>query len=120
MEYKVNGTLSKILPIESGQTKAGDDWQKVSFIVTNSDGYEGREQLYCFQILGQDKVENFQKYNKEGATVEVKFNIRTNEWKGKYYTELQAYRVESSGNAGKEHPKGHIIVEEVDSDSLPF
>ncbi len=120
MEYKVNGTLSKILPIESGTSKAGDEWQKVSFIVTNSDGYEGREQNYCFQIFGIEKVENFQKYNQEGATVEVKFNIRTNEWKGKYYTELQAYRVESSDY---ETPtKEQVAVDSVDdgSDSLPF
>jgi len=119
MEYKVNGTLSKILPVESGQTDKGE-WKKVSFIVTNNDGYEGREQLYCFQIFGVEKVENFEKYNKEGSAVEVKFNIQTNEYQGKYYTNLQAYRVESDK---KEHPKGHIIVESVGSDNpddLPF
>ena len=40
-----------------------------------------------------DKVDDFLKYNKEGKDVEVDFNVRTNEYQGKYYTSLQAWKV---------------------------
>lgn len=119
-EFRIKGALSKILQIEYGTTKAGDDWRKIQFIVTNNDGYEGREQLYAFQIFGEKYVDNFLKYNKEGATVEVKFNIQTNEYQGKYYTNLQAYRVESL----KDEREGVQIApteeEQGGTDSTPF
>jgi len=95
-DYTAKGTLKTILPIETGTAKTtGKEWKKISFIVTNNEGYEGREMLYAFEIFGEEKVDNFIKYNQEGSEVEVKFNIQTNEWKGKYYTSLSAYRVDS-------------------------
>jgi single-stranded DNA-binding protein len=50
--------------------------------------------MYCFEVFGQDKVENLTKFQKEGDEVSVSFNISTNEWKGKYFTGLQAWRIE--------------------------
>lgn len=130
MEYEVKGTIKTILPVESGTSKAGKEWKKVNFILANNEGYEGREQIFCFQIFGGEKVDNFIKHNQEGESVKVKFNIRTNEFNNKYFTNLEAWRVES-GEAveqetytvdanGSEHPKGHIVVEDVDENSLPF
>ena len=114
MEYKVKGTLSKILAGEAGTTKAGKDWKKIIFTVTNNDGYEGREMLYAFEIFGTEKVDNFIKYNKEGSAVEVVFNIQVNEWQGKYYTTLQAWKVMS----GKQAEQSTATVEA--TDDLPF
>jgi hypothetical protein len=129
MEYKVKGTLSKILAGEAGTTKAGKDWKKITFTVTNNDGYEGREMLYAFEIFGTEKVDNFIKYNKEGASVKVKFNIRSNEYNGKYFTNLEAWRVESGEaveqevytvDASGSAPAPTSVVEEIDGGSLPF
>ena len=79
-EFKVKGKIKEIMPVESGVAKSsGDAWKKVNFIVTNSEGYEGREQLYCFQIFSEKSVDNFLKYNQEGQQVEVSFNVQTNE-----------------------------------------
>lgn len=96
MNYEVKGQIDKILPVQSGVSKAtGDEWKKISFIVKNFQGYEGREQIFCFDIFGADKVDNFLKYNKEGAEVLVKFDIRTNKYLDKYFTNLSAFMVES-------------------------
>ena len=125
MSNEIKGTIDKILEVQSGQTKNGDEWKKVSFVVKNNEGYEGREQIFCFDIFGADKVDNFLKYNAVGNLVNVKYEIRTNEFKDKYYTNLQAWRVES-GEAVEQasSPKGQPIdtnggVDEPDSD-LPF
>ena len=96
MSYETKGILKTILPVETGTAKTtGKEWKKISFVVTNSDGYEGREQMYAFEIFGEEKVDNFLKYNKEGTEISVKFNIQTNNWKDKYFTSLSAYRVDS-------------------------
>ena len=117
-EFKVNGELSKILPIVTGNKKDGSgQWKKVDFVVTNNDGYEGREMLYAFQIFGDEKVDNFIKYNQEGNQVEVKFSIQTNEHNGRYYTNLSAFRVESGERVEQSHQTP--APEELESD-LPF
>jgi hypothetical protein len=132
-DYKTKGTLSEILPVEEGTSKAGKAWKKVVFVVKNNDGHEGREQIYAFGIFGDEKVDKFLKYNEEnvGSEVEVSFNINTNQWGEKYYTSLDAWRVDSgekveqstyvpniSGEAKPEPEK----VDDLDDaeDDLPF
>ena len=117
-EFKVKGKIKEIMPVESGVAKSsGDAWKKVNFTVTNNDGYEGREQLYCFQIFSEKSVDNFLKYNQEGQQVEVSFNVQTNEWQGKYFTNLSAFHV-ASGEA-VEQASQTPALEEQESD-LPF
>jgi hypothetical protein len=114
MENTVKGTLSKILAGEAGTSKDGKGWKKITFTVANNDGYEGREMLYAFEIFGTEKVDNFIKYNKEGSAVEVMFNIQVNEWQGKYYTSLQAWKVMSVERV----EQATATIEE--TDDLPF
>ena len=90
---KVNGIIKTIGDVQQGTSKAGKEWQKLTFTITNNDGYEGREQLYAFDVFGDEKVGNFTKFNKVGKEVEVSFSVQTNEWKGKYFTTLQAFKV---------------------------
>jgi hypothetical protein len=90
---QVTGTIRTMTGVQTGQTKDGSEWKKITFVVSNNDGFEGAEQLFAFEIFGAEKVDNFLKYNKEGDTVDVDFNIRTNEYQGKYYTSLQAWKV---------------------------
>ena len=93
MSFKVIGKISKVLGKQEGTSKAGKEWVKQSFVVSNNDGYEGKEVIYCFEIFGGEKVNKFNEFNKEGDTVDVNFSINTNEWEGKYYTTLSAYGV---------------------------
>ena len=116
-ELTITGSIKKFLPIESGTAKAsGKEWQKQSFIVSNNDGYEGKEQIFCFEVFGEEKVGNLTKFQKEGDSVKVSFNIGTNEWKGKYFTSLSAWRIEKSTG---EAPIAAVVVEEEAGD-LPF
>lgn len=93
MALEITGEIEKVLATETGTTTAGKDWKKQSFIVANNEGYEGKKQIFCFEIFGEEKVDNFNKFNKVGSIVKVDFNISTNEWKDKYYTSLQAWKV---------------------------
>ena len=96
MSLQINGIIKTVLPIEKGTSKAGAEWQKQSFIVANNDGYENKEQIFCFEVFGEEKTQNFNKFNKVGDSVTVDFNISTNEWNGKYFTSLQSWKVSKS------------------------
>lgn len=119
MEYKVKGTIDKVLDVQTGITKAGKEWKKLTFTITNNEGYEGCEMLYSFEVFGAEKVENFEKYNKVGQNVEVNFNVQTNEWNDKFYTSLQAWKV-MAGERVEQSAETPQLVEEEGSDSLPF
>lgn len=113
MALEVTGKITKILDLQTGTTQSGSEWKKQSFILETTEQYNN---VYCFELFGEEKVENFLKFNKLGNEVKVDFNVNTNEWKGKYFTTLSAWKV-FKADAGTTTPEQ---VEEVGNDSLPF
>ena len=123
----MTGKIKTILDTVKGESKDGNQWKKVEFVVSNNEGYEGREQIFCFQIFGAERVDKFLQYNMVGNEVEVKFNVKTNLHNGRYYTNLDAWSVfgvQSEGtpkpvNQQAQEPVG--VVDEPDGlDGLPF
>ena len=112
-EFKVTGKVEKILPVVKGTTKAGAEWQKLEFVIKTDDEYNN---IYCFEIFGDEKVESFNKYTKLHDMVEVKFNVKCNEWKEKYYSSLSAWSVFKAEAAPAFEP---VAVDEQSGD-LPF
>ena len=112
-ELKIKGTIKEILQVEKGTSKAGKDWQKQNFIIDTGAKYNPE---ICFQIFGEDKLENLKKYNKVGQEVEVSFNVSSREYNGKYFHNLDAWMVKSASEktASKKQES-----EPVDDD-LPF
>ena len=108
---EVTGTITKVLPTQTGTSAAGKEWKKLSFVVTTTEEYNN---LYCFDVFGDEKVENFTKYNKVGNVVKVDFNVKTNEWKDKYFTSLDAWKVWKADGAVEG------AVEGAKEDILPF
>jgi len=91
MTLEIKGNIIKILDVETGEKKDGSgNWEKQNFLVDTGEKYNN---LYCFEIFGDQKVDNFKKYNKVGQEVTVEFNINTSEWKGKYFTTLSAWKI---------------------------
>jgi hypothetical protein len=114
MNFEVTGKLEKYLDVQEGKTKSDEVWKKQSFVVKSDESFNN---LYCFDLFAKgDKlsnVENLTKYNKVGDSVKVSFNVSTNEYNGKYYTSLNAWRVENSKQTESSQPSGG-------GDDLPF
>lgn len=108
---EVLGKIEKVLEKQSGTSKAGKEWVKLDFILKSDEKYNN---TYAFTVFGQEKVENFEKYNKVGDTVKVSFNVNCNEYNGKYYTNLDAWSVFKEGG-GKSND---AVAEE--TEDLPF
>ncbi len=91
MALEVKGIIKEILEVQTGEKKDGSgQWEKQSFLVDSGTQYNN---LYCFEIFGDQKVNNFKKFNKVGQEVTVEFNVNTNEYQGKYYTTLSAWKI---------------------------
>ena len=112
MSLQLTGTIKLI-----GEVQTFDSgFKKVEFVLTTND--EKYPQDVKFDIL-QDKVDDFIKYNKVGACVDVSFNVRGNEYNNKYYVNLSAWKVFKS-DANKAATDIGVPVEELATDDLPF
>jgi len=114
-EFKVTGKVEKIMPVVKGTSKTGSEWQKLEFVVKTDDEYNN---IYCFEIFGEEKVEAFKKFTKTNDMVDVKFNVKCNEWKDKYYSSLAAWSVFKAETSPAFEPVE--AVAETASDDLPF
>ena len=117
MSLTVKGKLSRKLNIESGTSKAGKEWKKQSFIVDTGSQYNPE---ICFQLFGEEKIEMLNHHN-EGDTVEVSFNLSSREYNGRYFHNVDAWRIESiedtSSASNEDLPDFESSSEE---DDLPF
>jgi hypothetical protein len=95
MNFKTSGEITKITEVQKGTSKAGKDWQKLTFVIDTKEEYNN---ILAFDVFGDEKVENFIKYNKVGRSVEIEFNIRTNEWKDKFFTSLDAWKISKAND----------------------
>ena len=112
MSNQLTGTIKLI-----GEKQVFDSgFQKVEFVITTND--EKYPQDVKFEIV-QDKVDDFIKYNKVGASVDVSFNVRGNEYNGKYYNTLIAWKVFKAGANAPATDIG-VPTEELATNDLPF
>lgn len=83
MALNTTGTITKVLP----QEQIGKLTKQV-FVIKTNDKYP---QDVAFELYNDkcDLLKNF----KENDAVEVAFNIKGREWKGKYYTSLAAWKI---------------------------
>jgi len=114
---EVQGKITKILDKQIGTKKDGSgEWVKQSFTLETDEKYNN---LYCFEVFGDEKVENLNKYNKVGDSVSVEFNVSTNKWKEKYFTSLQAWKVMKAEKSTQ--PVGSSFDDVASTnDDLPF
>ena len=112
MSLQLTGTIKLI-----GEVQTFDSgFRKVEFVLTTND--EKYPQDVKFEI-SQDKVDDFLKYNKVGSYVDVDFNVRGNEYKGKYYVSLNAWKVFKSEESTPATDIG-VPASELAVDDLPF
>jgi len=121
MGLEVTGKLKQFLTPQTGVKKDGSgNWTKQSFLVETDSQYNN---LYCFEVFGEEKVSNLTKYQKEGDLVTVEFNVTTNEYNGNYYTTLSAWKISKQGNITIEQKEAIAqtgFAPEDDDDGLPF
>lgn len=92
MGYKAEGKIEKIFDTEQKSAS----FQAREFVIEVQDGQY--PQMVKFQLV-QDKVTLVDDYS-EGDSVEVEFDLRGREWNGRYFTNLQAWRINRAGEGG--------------------
>ena len=88
----VNGVLTEKNPIENIENKEGKRWIKQTFLLDTGAEYNSS---ICFQLFGEDKVKLLEPYSK-GDKIEVFFNLYSREYNGRYYHNIDAWKITSA------------------------
>lgn len=124
MSFEIEGKLFRKFDTESKSS----NFQARDFVIEIQDG--NYPQMIKFQLT-QDRCALIDDYA-EGEGIKVHFDLRGREWQGKFFTNLNAWRLEKSG--GNEGPQKAGVSSaapdfpsaddepptDLDTDDLPF
>lgn len=92
---EIQGKIIQILPEQGGISRAGNEWKKQEYVLETHDQYPKK---ICFQIFGADKIS--QAAIQPGEELTVSIDIDSREYQGRWYTSINAWKVERPQAAG--------------------
>lgn len=95
--FEIQGKLYKVFPSEN---KSGS-FQAREFVIEVESGQY--PQLIKFQLT-QDRCDLIDSYS-EGEEIQVSFDLRGREWDGKFFTNLNAWRLNRPSTEKTDSPK---------------
>ena len=115
---EISGKIIAVLPLQSGTSNSGKEWQKQEFVIETQGDYPKK---MCYQLFGEERIKS--NSANVGDEVTVSFDIDCREWNGKWFNDIRAWKVEvsnaSNANTAKvDNNKPSDNLQEVDP--LPF
>ncbi|PIF02422.1 MAG: hypothetical protein CR996_00080 [Draconibacterium sp.] len=94
MALSIKGKVDKILAPESGVSRAGNEWKKQEFVIETDEQYPRK---VCFTLFG-DKTSLMDGLT-VGEEVEVSFNVESREYNGKWFHNINAWRIDKQSDS---------------------
>lgn len=85
---EITGKIIQMLPMQTGAGRNGADWKKQEFVLETNDQYPKK---VCIGMWG-DKIDQFNIQPGEDVTVSI--TVESREYNGKWYTNVQAWKVD--------------------------
>jgi single-strand DNA-binding protein len=128
--YEAQGTI-KI--INDTQTFSGSGFSKREFVITTGDSKYPQD--IKFEVV-KDKCASLDQF-KVGQAVNVSFDIRGNEYQGKYYVNLSCWKIQAGSGSGTQsapskknnndipdfsngYDEGEPSMDDLRGDDIPF
>jgi len=113
MSMDIKGRLLQILPLQSGTSKAGNGWSKQEFVIESDEQFPKK---VCFTLFG-DKVSLLNGLA-IGTQIEVVFNLESREFNGKWYSNINAWKLNPVQNQASSSPD--YTPEDIPPPSEPY
>lgn len=117
---EISGKIIAVLPLQSGTGKSGKEWSKQEYVIKTADQYP----KHCCFCVWNDKIETFG--IAEGQDLDVSINIDAREWQGRWFNEVQAWKVvqrnvqQAAPTAITSAAPAELFNPSEDKDDLPF
>lgn len=122
MALEITGKIIQIMPPVTGTSKAGKDWVKQEFVIETVETYPRK---VCIGMMGE-KTAELKKYV-PGNEVKVSINVESREYGGKWYTNVNAWRIDPAGSGQMSSPQEAFVPDpepgftpDSSTDDLPF
>jgi len=116
--YWVHEPIKSISKPTTGTTKKGENYSTISVEVVEAGEYPNSVIMKLYKQGDNVKyVDKFIEYNKVGDTVEAEFNLKTSEYQGKTYQNVELWKITKIGATNT--PVPIPTSDDLDND-LPF
>ena len=115
MDNIIKGKVTEIMPVQSGVSGSGKEWSKQEFVVETMEQYPV---TVAFTLFG-DKMslmENIIRANENIDTITVHYNLRSREYNGKWYHNVDAWKVDFPEHYSEAKNKGVEEREKIQSE----
>ena len=92
---ELTGKIIAVLPAQGGVSqRTGNPWKSQDYVIEAQETYPKK---CCFNVFGDEKI---QEMNIQlGETLTVSLDINANEYQGKWYNQVRAWKVERMAQA---------------------
>ena len=84
----IKGKMKLIADQRGGTASNGSEWKVITFVIETDDKYNPDVALKA-----GTKLFDVVKGIKKGTQVQVEYNLKSREYQGKWYTDVEAYKV---------------------------
>ena len=108
MSLIIKGKIVHILNPESGVSRAGNEWKKQEFVIETEEQFPRK---VCFTLFNDktslvDELAN-------GQEVEVSFNIESREYNGKWFHNINAWKIDKAEDIPLAEPTPEFRLEDI-------
>lgn len=111
---EITGRIIAVLPEQGGISKTGNEWKKQEYVLETHDQYPKK---VCFQLFGADRIA--QAAIQPGEELTVFFDIESREYQGRWFTNINAWKVERPMNANSIPTSSSITPDDMMPPSMP-
>ena len=86
---EIEGKIIVVLPAREGVSARGTQWKSQDYVLETHEQYPRK---CCFSVFGSDKISLFN--IQSGEELRVSFDIDAHEYNGKWYNQINAWKVE--------------------------
>lgn len=98
---EIKGRIIHVMPLQSGIGQvSGKEWKKQEYVLETQEQYPRK---VCFQVSG-NRIEQYPV--SVGDEVVVSFDLESREVKGRWYTDVRAWKIEKVQASAPAHGEG--------------
>ena len=94
MVVKITGQITNVLPPQQGVSqRTGNQWVSQEYVMQHDNGQYAK--FVSFRVMGQEKIAQLN--IQVGQYITVSLDINAHEYNGRWYNEINAFKVEYPG-----------------------
>ena len=86
---ELSGKVIAVLEPRGGVSKTGNAWKVQEYVIETHEQYPRK---MCFDVFGEDKINQFN--IQAGEELTVHFDIDAREWQGRWFNSIRAWKVD--------------------------